>query len=180
MTATFHGTTILCVKRGDSVVMGGDGQITLGEQVVKSSANKIRRLYRNRVLAGFAGASADALTLFERFEQKLETCQGQLERAAVALTKDWRTDRFLRRLEAMLIIADGGDQLILSGAGDVLRPEGGVAAIGSGSGFAESAARALVENTDLPARAVTEKSLKIASKICIYTNDQITMEELHG
>lgn len=173
-----HGTTILSVRRGDHVVIGGDGQVSLGNTVMKGNARKVRRLYKDQVIAGFAGATADAFTLFELFEGKLEKHQGNLTRAAVELAKDWRTDRMLRRLEALLSVADKDTSLILSGNGDVIEPEGGVMAIGSGGSFAEAAARALVENTDLPAREVVEKALGIAADICIYTNTNLTIEEL--
>ncbi len=173
-----HGTTILSVRRGPCVVIGGDGQVSLGQTVMKANARKVRRLYREQVLAGFAGATADAFTLFERFEAKLEKHQGHLLRAAVELAKDWRTDRLLRRLEAMLCVADRKHSLILSGTGDVLEPEGGVMAIGSGGTFALSAARALLDNTDLSAREIVERSLQIAADICIYTNHALVLEEL--
>ena len=174
----FHGTTILSVRRGKRVVIGGDGQVSLGNTVMKGNAIKVRRLYKDRVIAGFAGATADAFTLFELFEGKLEKYQGNLTRAAVELAKDWRTDRMLRRLEALLAIADKDTSLILSGNGDVIEPEGGVMAIGSGGSFAEAAARALVENTELSAKEIVEKALGIASDICIYTNTNLTIEEL--
>jgi ATP-dependent HslUV protease subunit HslV len=174
----FHGTTILSVRRDNEVVIGGDGQVSLGNTVLKGNARKVRRIYKDKVIAGFAGATADAFTLFELFEGKLEKHQGNLTRAAVELAKDWRTDRMLRRLEALLAVADETTSLILSGNGDVIEPEGGVMAIGSGGSFAEAAARALVENTDLPARDVVEKALGIAADICIYTNTNLTIEEL--
>lgn len=174
----FHGTTILSVRRGQDVVLGGDGQVTLGQTVLKSNARKVRRLYREQVLAGFAGATADAFTLFERFEAKLEKHQGHLVRAAVELAKDWRTDRMLRRLEALLAVADRQASLILTGNGDVVEPEQGLIAIGSGGPYAQAAARALLESTDLEARAVVERSLGIAADICIYTNRNIVIEEL--
>ncbi|RYF80077.1 MAG: ATP-dependent protease subunit HslV [Comamonadaceae bacterium] len=178
----FHGTTIVSVRRktpqGDQVAIGGDGQVTLGNIVIKGSARKVRRLYHGQVLAGFAGATADAFTLFERFEAKLEKHQGQLTRAAIELTKDWRTDRVLRKLEAMLLVADKEASLIITGNGDVLEPEGGVAAIGSGGAYAQAAAKALVENTDLPAAEVVKKSLEIAGELCIYTNMHHTIESL--
>ena len=170
---------MLCAKRGGTVVMGGDGQVSFGDQIVKATAVKIRRLEKWRALAGFAGAAADSFTLLDFFEKKMESHQGQLLRAAVELSKEWRTDRMLRRLEAMLAIADAKHLLVLSGAGDVLEPEHQVAAIGSGAGYAEAAARALMENTDLPARAVVEKSLAIAADICVYTNNRITVHEIH-
>lgn len=174
----FRGTTILSVRRGDSVVIGGDGQVTLGNTVMKGNARKVRRLYRDKVLAGFAGGTADAFTLFERFEAKLEKHQGHLTRAAVEMAKDWRTDRMLRRLEAMLAVADHTASLVISGNGDVIEPEGGIIAIGSGSPFALSAARALVDATELGAREIVERSLRIAADICIYTNQNLTIEAL--
>lgn len=175
---TFHGTTILSVRRGGRVALGGDGQVTLGNVVVKSSARKVRRLYHEKILAGFAGGTADAFTLFERFEAKLEKHQGNLMRSAVELAKDWRTDRILRRLEAMLAVADKEHSLIITGAGDVLEPELGIVAIGSGGTFAQSAARALFENTDLAPAEIVKKSLAIAGDLCIYTNQQHVIEEL--
>lgn len=174
----FHGTTILSVRRNGQVVIGGDGQVTLGNTVVKHTARKVRKLYHGRVLAGFAGGTADAFTLFERFEAKLETHQGHLTRSAVELAKDWRTDRMLRRLEAMLVVADREASLIISGTGDVLEPEDSLMAIGSGGAYAQAAARALLDNTDLGARDIVEKSLHIAAQICIYTNDSLTVESL--
>ncbi len=174
----FHGTTILSVRRGNAVALGGDGQVTLGSVVVKASARKVRRLFHERVLAGFAGATADAFTLFERFEAKLEKHQGHLQRAAVELAKDWRSDRVLRRLEAMLAIADRQGSLIITGNGDVLEPELGIVAIGSGGPYAQAAARALIENTELPAGEVVKRALAIAGEICIYTNQQHTIELL--
>ena len=174
----FHGTTILSVRRGSVVALGGDGQVTLGNVVIKGSARKVRRLYQDRVLAGFAGGTADAFTLFERFEAKLEKHQGQLMRAAVELAKDWRTDRMLRRLEAMLAVADREHSLILTGTGDVLEPEAGIAAIGSGGAFAQAAARALLENTALEPVDIVKRSLAIAGDICIYTNQQHVIEVL--
>lgn len=174
----FHGTTILSIRRNGKVVVGGDGQVSLGNTIMKSNARKVRHLYNNKVLAGFAGATADAFTLFERFEGKLEKHQGNLVRSAVELAKDWRTDKMLRRLEALLVVADSKASLILSGNGDVIEPEEGIMAIGSGGTFAESAARALYQNTKLGARAIVEKSLKIAADICVYTNDRFTIEEL--
>ncbi|MEA3639198.1 MAG: ATP-dependent protease subunit HslV [Lamprobacter sp.] len=175
---SFQGTTILSVRRGRNVVIGGDGQVSLGNTVVKGNARKVRRLYKERVLAGFAGATADAFTLFERFEAKLERHQGHLTRSAVELAKDWRTDRMLRRLEAMLCVADQEASLIISGTGDVLEPEYNLMAIGSGGSFAASAARALLENTELGAREIVERSLGIAADICIYTNRNLVLEEL--
>jgi ATP-dependent HslUV protease subunit HslV len=178
----FHGTTIISVRRntpqGMEVALGGDGQVTLGNIVVKGSARKVRRLYHDQVLAGFAGATADAFTLFERFEAKLEKHQGQLVRAAIELTKDWRTDRVLRRLEAMLAVADKDASLIITGNGDVLEPEHGIVAIGSGGAYAQAAAKALLDNTDLPAREIVKKSLEIAGELCIYTNMHHTIETL--
>jgi ATP-dependent HslUV protease subunit HslV len=174
----FHGTTILSVRRGGSVVIGGDGQVSLGQTVMKGNARKVRRFYKGGVIGGFAGATADAFTLFERFEGKLEKHQGQLTRAAVELAKDWRTDRMLRRLEAMLCVADHEASLIISGTGDVLEPERDLMAIGSGSGFAQSAARALLENTALSAREIVERAMGIAADICVYTNHNLTIEEL--
>ncbi len=174
----FHGTTILSVRRGESVAMGGDGQVTLGNIVIKASARKIRRLYQERILAGFAGGTADAFTLFERFEAKLEKHQGHLVRSAVELAKDWRTDRILRRLEAMLAVADRTSTLIITGAGDVLEPEQGIAAIGSGGAYAQSAARALLEHSDLDPETIVRESIGIAADICIYTNRNILIETL--
>jgi ATP-dependent HslUV protease subunit HslV len=174
----FHGTTILSVRRGAAVALGGDGQVTLGQVVVKGGARKVRRLYQDRILAGFAGGTADAFTLFERFEGKLDKHQGNLMRAAVELAKDWRTDRILRRLEAMLAVADKERSLIITGAGDVLEPEHGILAIGSGGPYAQAAARALVDNTNLSPKDVVAKALSIAGEICIYTNQQISIESL--
>lgn len=175
---TFKGTTIVSVRRGDKVVIGGDGQVSLGDHVMKGNARKIRRLYHDRVIAGFAGATADAFTLFEHFEGKLEQHRGNLVRAAVEMAKDWRTDRALRRLEALLAIADAKASLIISGTGDIIEPEQDLIAIGSGGFFAQAAARALLENTDLGAREIVEKALNIAADICIYTNHNLTIEEL--
>jgi ATP-dependent HslUV protease, peptidase subunit HslV len=174
----FHGTTILSVRRDGKVALGGDGQVTLGNVVVKGGAKKVRRLYQERILAGFAGGTADAFTLFERFEAKLDKHQGNLMRSAVELAKDWRTDRILRRLEAMLAVADREHSLIITGMGDVLEPEQGVLAIGSGGPFAQSAAKALLDNTNLGAREIVDKSLAIAADLCIYTNHQRTIEVL--
>lgn len=174
----FHGTTIVSVRRNGKVVIGGDGQVTLGNTVMKGNARKVRRLYHDKVLAGFAGGTADAFTLFERFEAKLEKHQGHLVRSAVELAKDWRTDRMLRRLEALLAVADKEASLIITGNGDVIQPENDLIAIGSGGPFALSAARALFENTELAARDIIEKSLSIAGDICIYTNHNFTIEEL--
>jgi ATP-dependent HslUV protease subunit HslV len=171
-------TTIVSVRRGRQVALGGDGQVTLGAVVAKASARKVRRLYHNKVLAGFAGGTADAFTLFERFEAKLEKHQGHLMRAAVELAKDWRTDRILRRLEAMLIVADNEATLIITGAGDVIEPEQGLAAIGSGGAYAQAAARALLENTDLNPAEIVTKALAIAGDICIYTNQVHVIEQL--
>ncbi|MDD4915153.1 MAG: ATP-dependent protease subunit HslV [Methylococcales bacterium] len=178
MSIELRGTTILSVRRGDKVVIGGDGQVTLGNTVMKGNARKVRRLYHDKVIAGFAGATADAFTLFEHFEGKLEKHRGNLTRAAVEMAKDWRTDRALRKLEALLIIADAKTSLIISGNGDVIEPEYDFMAIGSGGAFAQSAARALLENTDLSARQIVEKALTIAADICIYTNHNLRIEEL--
>ncbi|HBP30662.1 MAG: ATP-dependent protease subunit HslV [Advenella sp.] len=174
----FHATTIVCARRGNQVALGGDGQVTLGNIVIKGTARKIRRLYHDKILAGFAGATADAFTLQERFEAKLEKHQGNLMRSAVELTRDWRTDRILRRLEAMLIVADAEHTLILTGNGDVLEPENGIAAIGSGGAYAQSAALALLQNTDLAPDVVVKKSLEIAGDLCIYTNSNHIVETL--
>ena len=174
----FRGTTILSVRRGNQVVIGGDGQVSLGNTVMKGNARKVRRLYNNRIIAGFAGGTADAFTLFERFEGKLEKHSGNLVRAAVELAKDWRTDRMLRRLEAMLAVADRQASLIISGNGDVVEPEQGLMAIGSGGPFAQAAARALLENSDLDARTIVERGLAIAADICVYTNHNVVIEEL--
>ncbi|MBS0347647.1 MAG: ATP-dependent protease subunit HslV [Proteobacteria bacterium] len=174
----YHGTTILSVRRGRHVALGGDGQVTLGNIVIKASARKVRKLYQDRILAGFAGGTADAFTLFERFEAKLEKHQGNLVRSAVELAKDWRTDRALRRLEAMLAVADLDNSLIITGNGDVLEPEQGIVAIGSGGAYAQSAARALIENTELAPEEVIKKSLTIAGDLCIYTNQCHTIEVL--
>ncbi|WP_296806992.1 ATP-dependent protease subunit HslV [Thiocapsa sp.] len=175
---SFRGTTILSVRRGGRVVIGGDGQVSLGPTVMKGNARKVRRLFKGQVIAGFAGATADAFTLFERFEGKLEKHQGHLTRSAVELAKDWRTDRMLRRLEALLCIADAQTSLIISGTGDVVEPENDLMAIGSGGSFAQAAARALLENTELGAREIVEKGLNIAADICIYTNHNLVLEEL--
>jgi ATP-dependent HslUV protease subunit HslV len=174
----FHGTTIVSARRGARVAMGGDGQVTLGNIVVKQSARKVRRLYHDRILAGFAGATADAFTLFERFEAKLEKHQGHLLRSAVELAKDWRTDRILRRLEAMLAVADKEASLILTGNGDVLEPENGLIAIGSGGPYAQAAAKALLDNTDFSPADIVKKSLTIAGDLCIYTNQSHTIETI--
>ena len=174
----YHGTTILSVRRGKRVAMGGDGQVTLGNIVVKASARKVRRIHHGRILAGFAGGTADAFTLFERFEAKLDKHQGHLLRSAVELAKDWRSDRALRRLEAMLSVADAENSLIITGNGDVLEPEYGIVAIGSGGTYAQSAARALIENTDLDPEAIVRKALTIAGDLCGYTNHNFTLETL--
>jgi len=177
----FEGTTIVAVKRGEEVAIGGDGQVTFGQQtVIKRRANKIRKLYRGKVLAGFAGAVADAFTLFDLFEKKLEESQGNLTRAAVELVKTWRTDKFLRRLEAMLLVADRERILLISGTGEVIEPDDGVLAIGSGGNYALAAARALLNHTNLSAREIVIESLKIAQEICVYTNDFITVETIGG
>lgn len=176
----YHGTTILCVKRGDKVVMGGDGQVSMGPTIMKGNARKVRRLYHNKVIAGFAGGTADAFTLLERFEAKLEKHQGHLLRAAVELAKDWRTDRVLRRLEALLIVADKETMLTITGNGDVVEPEQDLIAIGSGGHYAQSAARALLENTDMDARTIIEKAMGIAADTCVYTNTSLTIEELES
>jgi ATP-dependent HslUV protease, peptidase subunit HslV len=178
LSVDFRGTTILSVRRGDKVVIGGDGQVTLGNTVMKGNARKVRRLYHDKVIAGFAGATADAFTLFEHFEGKLEKHHGNLTRAAVEMAKDWRTERALRKLEALLSIADSKTSLIISGNGDVIEPEYDLIAIGSGGPYAQSAARALLENTDLSARDIVEKSLNIAADVCIYTNHNLRIEEL--
>ena len=175
---SLHGTTVLAVRRDGRVVIGGDGQVTLGNTVMKGNARKVRRLYQDKVIAGFAGGTADAFTLFERFEGKLEKHGGNLTRAAVELAKDWRTDRLLRRLEALLIVADPQTTLILSGNGDVVEPENSLAAIGSGGAYAQAAAQALLGHTELDARTIVEQALKIAAGICIYTNENLTLEEL--
>ena len=174
----YHGTTILSVRRGRSVAMGGDGQVTLGNIVIKGTAKKVRRLYQGRILAGFAGGTADAFTLFERFEAKLEKHQGNLVRSAVELAKDWRTDRALRRLEAMLSVADSESSLVITGIGDVLEPEYGVAAVGSGGNFALAAARALLDHSDMDAEMLAREAMKIAAEICVYTNGNLTVETL--
>ena len=174
----FHGTTILTVRRGGVVVVGGDGQVTLGDTIMKGNATKVRKVYQDRVIAGFAGATADAFTLLERFESVLEKHSGQLKRAAVELAKDWRTDRMLRRLEAMMIVADKDASLLISGTGDVIDAVDDLIAIGSGGPYAQSAARGMFDNTELSARDIVEKSLKIAADICIYTNDALTIEEI--
>ena len=174
----FHGTTIVSVRRGNHVVIGGDGQVSMGNTIMKGNARKVRRLYHDQVIAGFAGGTADAFTLFERFEAKLEKHQGHLTRSAVELAKDWRTDRMLRRLEALLAVADKTTSLIISGNGDVIEPEQNLIAIGSGGPFAQASAVALLGNTELDARTIVEKSLEIAANICVFTNDHLTIEEL--
>lgn len=174
----YRGTTICSVRRGQQVVMGGDGQVTLGNTVMKANARKVRRLYKDQVIAGFAGATADAFTLFERFEGKLEQHSGHLVRAAVEMAKDWRTDRTLRRLEALLAIADRSNSLLISGTGDVIEPENGLIAIGSGGPYAQAAAMALLEHTELDAESITRNALGIAASICIYTNANLTIETL--
>jgi ATP-dependent HslUV protease subunit HslV len=176
----FSGTTIVAVRRGALVAIGGDGQVTLGDSVLKGNARKVRRLYHDKVIAGFAGGTADAFTLFERFETKLEKHQGHLARSAVELAKDWRTDRMLRRLEALLLVADADTTLMISGNGDVIEPEHEVMAIGSGGGYALAAGRALLTHTEFDARQIVERSLALAAEICIYTNDSITVETLQG
>ena len=174
----FSGTTIIAVRRKNAVVVGGDGQVTMGDTVMKGNARKVRRLYKDQVIAGFAGGTADAFTLFERFEGQLEKHQGNLVRSAVELAKDWRTDRALRRLEALLIVADKNDSLLVTGNGDVIEPNDGILAIGSGGQYAKSAALALVENTTLGGREIVQQSLSIAAEICIYTNHDTTIEEI--
>jgi ATP-dependent HslUV protease subunit HslV len=175
-----NGTTVIAVRHKGKVALAGDGQVTLGNTVMKHGAKKVRRLYKDQIIAGFAGATADAFTLFERFEAKLEQYRGNLSRAAVELAKDWRTDRMLRRLEALLVVANRDSTLILSGTGDIIEPDDGVAAIGSGGPFALAAARALVKYSDLGAREIAEEAMRIASSICIYTNDQLIVEELEA
>jgi ATP-dependent HslUV protease, peptidase subunit HslV len=174
----FHGTTIVCVKKDEHVAMGGDGQVTLGQTAIKHTARKVRKIYNDKVIVGFSGATADALTLFDKFESKLEEYRGNLKRAAVELAKDWRTDRMLRRLEALLAIADKDGMFLISGSGDVLEPDDDVIAIGSGGAYAQSAAKALIRHSSLDARAIVEESLQIASEVCIYTNDKIVVEVL--
>lgn len=174
----YRGTTIVSVRRGNQVVIGGDGQVTLGNAIMKGNARKVRRLYKDKVLAGFAGGTADAFTLFERFEGKLESHSGNLTRAAVEMAKDWRTDRMLRRLEALLAVADETASLVISGNGDVIEPEGGLIAIGSGGDFAKAAAKALIDHTEMQARDIVEQSLSIAGDICIYTNKNFTIETI--
>tara|TARA_B100000427_G_scaffold288903_1_gene264304 strand:- start:452 stop:997 length:546 start_codon:yes stop_codon:yes gene_type:complete len=177
-TPTWHGTTILCVRKGDNVVLAGDGQVSLGDTVIKANARKVRRLGNGTVIGGFAGATADAFTLFERLEAKLEQYPTQLTRACVELAKDWRTDRYLRRLEAMMAVADKEVSLVLTGTGDVLEPEDGVIGIGSGGNYALAAARALIDRDDMDARAIAEKAMSIAAGICVYTNANLTIEAL--
>ena len=176
----FKGTTILCVRRGGSVALAGDGQVTMGNTVLKHNAVKVRRLYEDRIIAGFAGATADAFTLFEKFEEKIESCRGNLMKAAVEMAKDWRRDKFLRRLEALIIVADAESTFIISGTGDVIEPEKGVAAIGSGGPYAQAAATALIENTDLAPRLLVERAMEIAADICVYSNRTITVEVIDG
>ncbi len=178
MNRLIRSTTVLCIRRGDRVVMAADGQVTLGEGVIKHSARKIRRLYNNKVMAGFAGSTADAFSLFARFESKLEQFHGNLSRAAVELAKDWRTDRALRHLEALLVVADSTDTFLVSGQGDIIEPDDGICAIGSGGPYASAAARALLLHTNMDAHAIAVSSLEIAARICIYTNDNLTVEEL--
>jgi len=173
-----RSTTVLSIRRGGSVVLAGDGQVTLGESVIKHTAKKIRRLYNDKILAGFAGSTADAFTLFSRFEAKLEQYHGNLGRAAVELARDWRTDKFLRHLEALLLVSDKEQTFLLSGQGDVIEPDTGIAAIGSGGPYAQAAAQALAEHTELSAKRIAEEAMKIAGKMCIYTNDRVTIEEL--
>jgi ATP-dependent HslUV protease subunit HslV len=174
----YHGTTIVCVRKGNLIAIGGDGQVTLGNTIMKGNAKKVRRIYQNKILAGFAGGTADAFTLFERFEAKLEKHQGHLVRAAVELAKDWRTDKMLRRLEALLAVADHTASLVITGNGDVIEPEDHLIAIGSGGPFAQSAAKALLRHSDLDAKEIVSEALKIAGEICIYTNNQVTLETL--
>jgi ATP-dependent HslUV protease subunit HslV len=176
----FKGTTILCVRRGGKVAMAGDGQVTMGNTVLKQNARKTRKMFDDKILAGFSGATADAFTLFEKFEGKIQSYRGNITRAAVELAKDWRTDKILRRLEALLVVADKEHTFIMSGTGDVIEPEGGIAAIGSGGPFAQAAAVALLENTELSAREIAERAMKIAADICIYTNVEVSLEELDG
>lgn len=176
----YHGTTILAVRRSNKVAIGGDGQVSMGDTILKGNARKIRRLYHNKIMAGFAGATADAFTLFELFESKLEKHQGNLTRSAVELAKDWRTDKILRKLEALLIVADSESLLMISGNGDVIEPEENIVSIGSGGNYALSAAKALLNNTDLSARDIVEKSLKIAADICVYTNSNILLDEIEN
>ncbi|MBC8413514.1 MAG: ATP-dependent protease subunit HslV [Nitrospira sp.] len=176
----FKGTTIICVRKNDKVAIGGDGQVTLGNTILKHNARKLRTTYNGKVIAGFAGATADAFTLFEKFDEKIETYRGNLRRAAVELAKDWRTDKMLRRLEALLIVADIEHSFIISGTGDVIEPDDEIAAIGSGGPYAQAAAKALVNNTDMDPRNIIEEAMKITAGICIYTNDTLNIEELNG
>lgn len=178
MTVTLQGTTIVAVRHRGRVVLGGDGQVSMGQTIMKHHARKLRRLYQGKIVAGFAGATADAFTLFEKFEQKLDAVNGNLKRAAVALAKDWRTDRILRRLEALLVVADAEATLVISGGGDVIEPDDEVIAIGSGGNYALAAAKALVKHADLDARAIAEEALRIAASICVYTNEDLVFEEL--
>src|ERR1017187_6513839 len=178
MKQRIRSTTVLCVRRDNKVVMAGDGQVTLGESIIKHGAKKIRRLYQDKILAGFAGSTADAFTLFSRFEAKLEQYHGNLGRSAVELAKDWRTDKFLRHLEALLLVSDKETTFLLSGQGDVIEPDTGIAAIGSGGPFAQAAAHALADHTKLSSREIAAEAMKIASRMCIYTNDKVTIEEL--
>ena len=178
MPESFHATTILAVRTGAKLVVAGDGQVSIGQTIMKHNARKVRRIYQGRVLAGFAGATADAFTLFEKFEQKLEAVNGNLRRAAVELAKDWRTDRILRRLEALLIVADAESTLLISGSGDVIEPDDGVIAIGSGGNYALAAAKALAKHTTLDARTIAEEAMRIAAAICVFTNEQLVFEEL--
>jgi ATP-dependent HslUV protease subunit HslV len=175
---SFHATTILAVRTGAKLVVAGDGQVSIGQTIMKHNARKVRRIYQGRVLAGFAGATADAFTLFEKFEQKLEAVNGNLRRAAVELAKDWRTDRILRRLEALLIVADAESTLLISGSGDVIEPDDGIIAIGSGGNYALAAAKALAKHTTLDARTIAEEAMRIAAAICVFTNEQLVFEEL--
>jgi ATP-dependent HslUV protease subunit HslV len=176
----FHGTTILCVRKKGKVVIAGDGQVTHGQTVLKHNAKKIRKFYNDSIVSGFAGATADALTLFEKFESKIETYRGNITRSAVELAKEWRTDRILRRLEALLVVSDREHSFIISGNGDVIEPEDGIAAIGSGGPYAQAAARALADHTEMDAKQIVEEAMKITSKICIYTNEIIAVEVLDG
>lgn len=176
----FKGTTILCVRRGGEVALGGDGQVSMGNTILKHNAKKTRKMFGDKIIAGFSGATADAFTLFEKFEAKVEALRGNITRASVELAKDWRTDKILRRLEALLIVADKEHTFIISGTGDVIEPEDGIAAIGSGGPYAQSAAKALIENSNLSVKDIVEKAMKIASGICVYTNNTITLEELNG
>ncbi len=178
MSEMMHGTTILAVRHRGRVVMAGDGQVSLGHAVVKHTARKVRRVYQGQILAGFAGGTADAITLYEKFEKKLESYNGNLRRAAVELARDWRADRVLRRLEALMAVADRESSLLISGSGDILEPDDGVLAIGSGGNYALAAARALMKHADLDARAIAAEALRIAAEICVFTNDQIVIEEL--